>query len=277
MTREPVLELCGATVVKGGRRALDEVSLSLQAGEHLAILGPNGSGKSSLIQLLTRQCYALHRPGEPPPVRLFGRERWDISELRSQLGIVSPELQHRLVGGGVPRQLTGLETVVSGLLASEVLFLHHHVTPGMRSEAREALSSVGGAHLSDRAMSAMSTGEARRVLIARALVNRPRVLVLDEPTTGLDVVARSAFLADLRRIARAGTALLLVTHHVEEILPEIDRVLLLRDGRVAYDGPKEEALAASRLGEVFGGAVEVARANGEYLVRAATTPFEDRA
>lgn len=267
--REIVLELCDATLVRGGRRVLDRVTISVYGGEHLAIVGPNGSGKSSLIQLLTRQQYPLYRAEGPPPIRLFGEEHWDVVELRRRLGIVSPDLHQRFVNGTATGHLRAIDAVVSGFFASEVIFLHHHVTPAMRAHGGEALARVGVAHLADRPVNAMSTGEARRVLIARALVTRPRVLVLDEPTTGLDVVAREAFLSDLRRIARDGTTLLLITHHLEEILPEVERVLLLRDGRVAYDGPKAEVLTSPRLSETFAHPVQVHERDGEYSLATA--------
>ena len=275
MSREPVLELRRATLVKGGRSVLDDVTLTVYAGEHLAIVGPNGSGKSSLIQLLTRQYYPLYREDGPPPVLLFGREQWDVAELRTHLGIVSPDLQQRFVQGTDTGPLRAIDAVLSGFFASEVLFFHHQVTEEMRRRARHALERVGAGHLAGRPVNAMSTGEGRRVLIARALVHDPGVLVLDEPTTGLDLVARSAFLADLRRIANEGTTLLLITHHVEEILPEIERVLLLREGRVAHDGPKGEVLTSARLGELFGHPVELQEERGEYrltIAAAGTRP-----
>src|SRR5690606_1749014 len=179
-------------------------------------------------------------------------------------GIVSPDLQQRFVNGSATGHLRALEAVVSGFFASEMLFLHHRVTESMRARARRALERIAAAHLADRPVNEMSTGEARRVLIARALVNEPRVLVLDEPTTGLDLVARSEFLSDLRRIAADGTTLLLITHHVEEILPEIERVLLLREGRVVADGRKEEVLTSERLSGAFGHPLEVHREGEEY-------------
>jgi iron complex transport system ATP-binding protein len=136
----------------------------------------------------------------------------------------------------------------------------------MRRQAMEALDSVGAAHLADATLDTMSTGEARRVLIARALVHKPKALVLDEPTRGLDLVARHHFLERVRDIARRETTIILVTHHAEEIIPEIDRVILLRRGRVAYDGPKAAVLTAANLADVFDAAVTVDQANGYFKV-----------
>jgi iron complex transport system ATP-binding protein len=137
----------------------------------------------------------------------------------------------------------------------------------MRRSADEALDRVGATHLANTPVGSMSTGEARRVLIARALVHRPRALILDEPTRGLDLVAQHEFMERLRDVATAGTTIVLVTHHPEEIIPEIERVVLLRQGRVAYDGPKPAALTASTLSEVFGAPLAVHESGGYYHIR----------
>ena len=258
-----VLELRDATLVKGGRTILDSLDLAIEAGEHTAILGPNGSGKSSLIRLLTHHHHALARE-EGPSVRVMEEDRWNVEELRSRLGIVSPDLQRSFEAGSVLGPLTALEAVISGFFASEILFLHHVVTAEMRDGAREALEMAGAATLEGKRMNEMSTGEARRVLIARALVTSPAVLVLDEPTTGLDLVARGRFLERLRSIVAREVTLLLITHHVEEILPEIRRVLLLDAGRIVFDGPTAEALQAPRLSRLVGAPVRVERRGGWY-------------
>jgi iron complex transport system ATP-binding protein len=265
----PFLELTNATVVLGGARVLDGLTLALPASRHAAILGPNGAGKSTLMKLLTLQVYPVAPEHEdaPPPVRVFGQERWDVFTLRSRLGIVSADLHDRFVHGNSNGVVTAIDAVVSGFFATQGVFAHQRVTGEMRARAAEALARVEMEPLSQRTLDTLSTGEARRVLIARALVHRPQVLVLDEPTRGLDLVARHAFMERVRAVAREGTTILLVTHYVDEIIPEIDRVVLLKRGRIAADGPKREVLTASALGDAFEAPVAVDCAQGYYRAR----------
>jgi iron complex transport system ATP-binding protein len=266
-----VLELNEASVMRGGTLVIDRMSLTLHHGEHTAIIGPNGSGKSTLIQLLTGQVYPLARPDGPPPVRVLGRDRWDLTELRSRLGIITSDLHMRFVGGSSMGRVTGIEAVLAGFFSSEVLFFHHEVNATMRDRAEAALARVGALHLRDRKMNQMSTGEARRVIIARALVHDPAVLVLDEPTTGLDLVARDDFLAQLRRLTLEGATLIIVTHHVEEVIPEIERVVLLGNGRIVANGTPDETLTSDRLAEAFGASVSLTRGAAGYELRMAST------
>jgi iron complex transport system ATP-binding protein len=270
MAAAPVLELRDASVMRGGTRVLDRVSLTVHAGEHTAILGPNGAGKSSLIRLLTLQDYPLAAHGGAPPLRILGRARWELAALRARMGIVSAELDATFALGTRGGRVGGLEAVVSAFVASQGVFRHQVVTAAQWAAARAALVAVGAAHLADTAIVTMSAGEKRRVLIARALVARPDLLLLDEPTAGLDLVARHRFMEDVRRVAAAGATLLLVTHHVDEIVPEMRRVVLLDRGRVAADGPTAELLTAARLGALFGGRVRVSREAGYYQVRVAS-------
>jgi iron complex transport system ATP-binding protein len=263
----PFLEITDASVVLGTARVLDRLTLTIRTGEHTAILGPNGAGKSTLMKLLTLQLYPLAGANGAPAVRVFGHERWDVFALRAQLGIVSADLHERFVQGNADGMITGRNTVLSGFFASQGLFSHQRVTDAMRRQAGDALDRVDAAHLADTPLNTMSTGEARRVLIARALVHRPKALVLDEPTRGLDLVARHHFVERVRAVAQRGTTIVLVTHHVDEIFPEIDRVILLGRGRVAFDGPKATALTAPILGEVFGASLAVDEAHGYYHVR----------
>lgn len=255
-----VLDIGAASVMRGGRLALDRLSLRVASGQHTAILGPNGSGKSSLVQLIARQLYPLADDDGRSDVRLFGRSRWHVGELHRLLGIVSPAMQQDYTSD---RSLQVFDAVVSGFFAARGVGLQHQVTAAMRADAQDALRAMGGEALAGRSLASLSTGEARRVLIARALVHRPRALLLDEPCAGLDLVSRRHFLENLRRLAQAGTTLVLVTHHVEEILPEIGQVVLLRDGRILHQGRKAEVLSSAQLSEAFGLPIQV-QPHGDY-------------
>jgi iron complex transport system ATP-binding protein len=260
----PVLELHDATVIKGDRRVLDGLSLTIHADEHTAILGPNGAGKSVFVNLLTHQDRALARDNGTAPIRVFGNDNWNVSELRSQLGIISADLHQRFVIGNNEGRITAEAAVLSGFLASHGILRYRAITSEMRRRAAEALARMGVSQLARRRLDEMSSGEARRVLLARALVTSPRALVLDEPTTGLDLVARHDFMERVRQIARDGTTIILVTHHIEEIVPEIERVILLRDGRVLAAGPKRSVLTSERLSELFGAPITLEESDGYF-------------
>jgi len=248
------------SLLRGGRRVLDGVSFEIGVGENVAILGPNGSGKSSLVKLLTRELYPLAN-GVRSSLRVLGRDRWELFELRRHLGIVSPELQDTFAQG-----ITAREAVLSGFFSSVGLWTNHRVTSAMAASADRALRRLDVAPLADRPMNEMSAGEARRTLIARALVHGPRALVLDEPMTSLDLRAHRDFRETLRKLARGGTNVVLVTHALEDVIPEISRVVLVRDGRVFKDGPAEELLSGRTLSELYRMPVRVERAGGYYHV-----------
>jgi len=252
------VEFRNATVFRGSRKALDGLTLSIQAGEHVAILGPNGCGKSTLIKAITRECYPLlGRDG--PAVRIFGHDVWDVFTLRKLLGIVTSDLVWACT-----REFTGGEVVLSGFFSSIGVQPYHRVTPGMRRKAEEVLEKLEIPQLAERIMNEMSSGEARRVLIGRALVHDPKALVLDEPGNSLDLRALEELRVVLEKLARSGMMIVLVTHHLPEIIPEIERVILLRDGRLFRDGPKAQVLTSGTLSELFGGAVEVLERHGYY-------------
>jgi iron complex transport system ATP-binding protein len=262
----PLLELRDATVVKGGVRILDNLSLTIRDGEHTAILGPNGAGKTTLINLLTHQDYAFASDERPPTVRVLGQDRWHVFDLRSKLGIISNDLQQRFVAGHSAGRIRGDDAVISGFFATQGYLVNWSVSDEMREQARAALARLDALPLASKWMDEMSTGEARRVLIARALVSEPRALVLDEPSAGLDIAAKHRFLAMIRGIAQSGTTIALITHHVDEIIPEIDRVLLLKNGRVTESGPKSEMLTSASLSTLFDVSLTVEQRAGYFHV-----------
>ncbi|GAB3510752.1 ABC transporter ATP-binding protein [Pseudoxanthomonas daejeonensis] len=263
--RPPLIELDRASVTRGQVRVLHDLSLRIDQGQHTAILGANGCGKSTLIKLITRELYPLARSEGGPPVQVLGQSRWQVDRLRSQLGIVTGDFGATLAD---MHALTVEDAVLSGLFASFVLPPFREITEDMRTRAAEALDRAHALPLRRRLYAELSTGEARRVLIARALVNRPQALLLDEPGTGLDLVARGHLLAMLRALARQGVTLVLVTHHIEEIVPEIERVLLLQAGRVLADGPRAAVLTGERLSQAFAGPLRVWQERDSYLATA---------
>lgn len=250
----PLLDIDEASVRRDGKVILDRLRLRVMPGQHTAIVGPNGAGKSTLVKLVARRIYPLARADGGVPVSVFGRERWNVAELRSLLGIVSPALQREYTS---ELRLGVFEAVVSVFFAANGFGLDDVITDDMRERALAALAQVGAEHLVERAMTSLSTGEARRVLIARALVNAPRALLLDEPCAGLDMASRRRFLENLRELARRGTTLLLVTHHIEEILPEVQQVLLLKRGHTIAQGPKDAVLTDSALSGAYGMPIHV--------------------
>jgi len=231
---------------------LQDFNLSIRAGEHVAILGPNGCGKSTLILTMNCQIYPIVQPGMV--VRIFGRERWDLTQLRQHFGVVGTDLP-----GERTAVTSGLDAVIAGFFSASTLWPNLHVTTEMRERAAEALERIDAAHLARRMVGEMSAGEKRRIMIARALVHRPRQLLLDEPSNALDLAAQRELRETMRRLAQEGTGLVLVTHHLGDILPEIERIILMRDGRIQADGPRQELLTEARLSDLFRTPIRIGR------------------
>jgi iron complex transport system ATP-binding protein len=246
------LDLREVNVARSERVVLHDVNLKIRTGEHVAILGPNGCGKSTLILTMNCQIYPIFRPGMR--VRIFGRERWDLTELRKHFGVVGTDLP-----GERTAVTTGLEAVIAGFFSASTLWPNLHVTAEMRNGAHEALERMEALELAGQLVGEMSAGEKRRILIARALVHRPRQLLLDEPSNALDLAAQRELRETLRRLASEGTGVVLVTHNLGDILPEIKRVILMRAGRILADGPRAELLTEARLSELFNTRVRIGR------------------
>jgi iron complex transport system ATP-binding protein len=256
------LSMRNVDIARGQKVVLQDVNLSIARGEHIAILGPNGCGKSTLIKAMTCECYPIVRPGME--MKVYGRDRWEVQELRKHLGVVATELP-----GERTSVTRGLDAVVSGFFSSSTLWPNLEVTEPMRASALDALGLLGAAYLRDRWVGEMSAGEKRRVMIARALVHRPEMLLLDEPSNALDLAAQRELREILRDVAagsggRRGTGVVMVTHHLADILPEIDRVVMMRGGRIVADGRKQELLQAARLEELFGVEIELTERHGYW-------------
>ncbi|MDE4908808.1 ATP-binding cassette domain-containing protein [Methanogenium marinum] len=252
----PLLEFRNVTVMKGSKKLLDSLTVTIPEGEHIAILGPNGAGKSSFIKAIMREYYPLR--GDGVVFRVCGNDVWHVSDLRSHFGIVSNELQYTFT-----REITGRDVVLSGFFSSIGLYWHE-ATPAMEQKTDEILRFLEIDHLSDRLFTTLSSGEARRFLIGRALVHDPKTLILDEPTTSLDLHALHIFRATLRKIAQAGTGIIMVTHMLPDIIPETSRIILMKDGRFCGDGPKKEMLTGEWVGRHFGVPVHIREDDGWY-------------
>lgn len=253
----PLLDFHNLRVMRGQKIALDDFSLRVGADEHIAILGPNGCGKSTLIKTITRECYPVARPESS--MSILGEDTWDVFALRTRLGIVSNDWMLSCTGNAL-----GRDVVLSGFFSSISIFSNHAVTAQHRELADAALAALNISHLADRPVCEMSSGEARRVLIARALVHKPKALLFDEPCNSLDLAAQQSLRHTMSALAQAGTAIILVTHELADIVPEIQRVVLMSSGHVVADGPKEEILQVDRLAKLFGVSVEIARRDGHY-------------
>jgi iron complex transport system ATP-binding protein len=257
--REAFVEFEHVSVARGAKTVLHDISVRIACGEHVAILGPNGSGKSTLIKTMTCECYPIALPGMRSLI--FGRERWDVFELRKRLGVVA---------GDLPSERTldtaGGDAVISGFFASSTIWPEMHVTAAMRQRADAVLDRLDARHLAEKPVGEMSAGEMRRVLIGRALVHDPEMLLIDEPSNALDLAAQSELRHTLRKLAGQGIGIVLITHHLADIPPEIERVVMLRQGRIFADGPKGALLTEQRLREFFGIPVRVVQQDGYYHV-----------
>jgi iron complex transport system ATP-binding protein len=255
-----LIEFNSMTVMMGANVILDDLSLRIGVGEHVAILGPNGSGKSTLIKTITREHYPLAGDGGRS-FKIMGEEIWNISDLRGLLGIVNDDSEDPR-----PYAMTGTEMVLSGFFGSVGLFTNHVVTPAMETKASEVLEFLEIPHLGGKRITEISSGEYKRLVIARALVHDPKALILDEPTNSLDLHALFTFHRTLSKIARSGTSIILVTHNLQDIIPEIERVIMIKDGKIFKDGPKKSVLTAANVSALFNLPLELHQHNGCYRV-----------
>jgi iron complex transport system ATP-binding protein len=253
----PILDIQHAIVYRGDSRVFSDFSFALHEGEHAAIVGPNGAGKSTLLKLLAGEVHPV--PSDETSIRLFGEEQWNVWDVRKRLGMVSHDLQHQYMD-----QVTGLKVILSGFYASIGIYGHQDFSYAQIARADEMSEEMGVSSLKDRRFGEMSTGEQRRCLLGRALVHEPTALVLDEPTSGLDLTATFHYLDLVRAHMRKGKTLLLVTHHIHEIPPEVERVVFLKQGEIIQDGEKRSVLTDANLSKLFDCPVALAHANGWY-------------
>jgi iron complex transport system ATP-binding protein len=254
---EALVELEHVYVARGSHVILQDVSLRVAAGEHLVILGPNGCGKSTLLKTITCECYPLAKP--ETRVRILDRERWDLTELKRRMGVVSAELPGRQT-----LTTTGFDAILTGFFSSSTLWPNLTVTAAMRERAEEVMVLVGASGLREKPVGQMSAGQQRRVMIGRALAGGGEMLLLDEPSNALDMGAQHDLREMLRGLAKRGTAIVLITHQIADILPEMERVVMMREGRIAADGAKAELLTESKLSELFGREIALVERSGYF-------------
>ncbi len=260
MSDAPLIEIRNATIYRGSTRVFDGFNLTIEQHEQVAILGPNGSGKTTLLKVVNREIYPVLK--EDSSVHILGRSRWNVWELRSHIGVVSHDLQMKY-----RESISGLDVVLSGYLSSVGIhgYLAGRISDAQKKTARQIMQDLGVEYLADTPLKNMSTGQQRRCLLGRALVHDPDTLILDEPTAGLDLSASFDYLARIRDLVASGKNIVLVTHLLNEIPPDIERIVLLREGSIVADGPKEEVLTVENLQTTYGTAIKLTRVDGYYL------------
>ena len=262
-TSPAIVQMEHVYAARDGQLVLHDLSLRIAKGEHLVLLGPNGCGKSTLLKILTCELYPVSSPGTT--LRIFDRERWDVTELRRRMGVVSADLP-----GKPMLTTTGFDAVLTGFFSSSTLWPNLLVTPAMRERAEHILEQVQGTAMRDKLVGTMSAGQQRRIMIGRAMAGTTgevQMLLLDEPSNALDLAAQYDLRQTLRQLAQSGTAIFLVTHQVADILPEISRVLMMREGRFEADGTKAELLTSDRLSALFACPVRIDQQDGFYFAR----------
>ena len=256
MTQE-LLRLHDAKVKMDGRVILDVDDFVINQGERIVVLGPNGSGKSTLVKLLTKEIEPVWR--ETPPVLFMGQPDPSEETLIETVGLVSTDVQERMM---VHR--TVFDIVLGGFFGSVGVPFHIGASDEQVEQARKAIREIGIPSLSERDMLTLSTGQARRALIARALINGPALLIFDEPTSGLDPEGAWNMRQSLSALAKAGHTILVITHNVSDIMPEFDRVVMLQDAHIVADGPKEEVLTTQKLRHLFSVPITLVETDGRY-------------
>ena len=260
MSDVPLIDIRNATIYRGETRVFENLNLTLEQREPTAILGPNGSGKTTLLKVINRELYPVHH--ENSWVRILGQEHWNVWTLRAQIGIVSHDLQTRY-----PDTTSGLSVVLSGYLSS--IGIHGSLANRIEREqierALQIMRELGIESFARTPLGKMSTGQQHRCLLARALVHDPHTLILDEPTAGLDLAASFDYVRRIKKLAAEGRNIVLVTHLLNEIPPDIDRIILLRQGEIMADGPKHEVLIEENLAKTYDTDIRVTNIDGYYL------------
>ncbi|MDX1320477.1 MAG: ATP-binding cassette domain-containing protein [Oceanospirillum sp.] len=257
MPSTPLAELNNITAFRGDRKVLENFNLTLHEGESVAILGPNGCGKSTLLKLLTREIYHVDKPESSLLIK--GQDRINLMQLREWLGVVSQDLQEFYTP-----YTKGRDVVASGLLGAIGVHDHLQLTESQQQRVDEVIGQLGLAYLNDTMFQQLSTGQQRRLLLARALIHNPSTLIFDEPTNSLDLQASFELIATMRGLVQSGTNLLIATHHVQEVVPEIERIIFMKDGQIIADGDKTALLTSEHLSDLYGVKLKLMVQDGFY-------------
>ena len=257
-TTKPLLEFENISAYRGLSLALEDITFSIAKGQSTVILGPNGAGKSTLLKLMTRELYPAS--DDIGMLRIFGEERWNIWDLRPRLGIVSLDVQHQYNGF-----VCGEDVILSGIHSTIGHVQRSELSDVELQRGREIAEELGISGLLEKPFHSMSTGEQRRCIMGRALINRPELMILDEPTSGMDPGGTFESLDRSAQLINDGTTILLVTHYVHEIMPAINRVILLKEGRIMAMGDKQDVLTDANLSKLFGVKVRVNCDRGYYF------------
>ncbi len=256
---DKALELRNVSVVKEGKRILNKVNLDIEVGENVAIIGLNGSGKTTLLKLLRGDVYPYDDDECDYGMKIFGETRWNIFELRGMMGVVSMDLQTRFAP-----QTTVREVIGSGFFGSLDVFRGMTVTDEMEELILFRAKELGIEDLLTRQIEGLSLGEMRRTLIARALITNPKMLVLDEPMTGLDIVMKSKFRKMFDILIDSGVCIVLITHDLTDIPLKVDRIVMIRDGEIYADGNKQTLLNDKNVSALYGENIKVESTDGIY-------------
>lgn len=260
----PIVDLKHVYVARGTEVVLHDVSVLIHAGENLAILGPNGCGKSTLLKTITCDLYPIVRP--ETSVNIMGRQRWDLTTLKRKMGVVTADLPGRQT-----LSTTGIDAILTGFFSSSTLWPNLHVTAQMRQHAEQIICQIGAETLRDKLVGEMSAGQQRRIMIGRAIAGTTsadeggvQMLLLDEPSNALDIGAQHDLREMLRLLAQRGTSILLITHHIADILPEMNRIVMMNAGRIVADGTKAELMNEPRMSELFGRDIRMSERDGYW-------------
>ncbi|MBM37939.1 MAG: molybdenum ABC transporter ATP-binding protein [Woeseia sp.] len=260
MSIKNLLEIKNATLWRGSTRVFYNLSLDIKKNECVAILGPNGSGKTTLLKAINREIYPVQE--KQSYIKILGQDNWNVWDLRKNIGVVSNDLHQNYY-----KSSTALEVVISGFHSS--IGIHGNIstliTESQINLAKKKLSELGLEKLKNTPLSKMSTGQQRRCILARALVHEPKTLIFDEPTSGLDFAGCFNYLKHIRKLCQSGCNVIIVTHHLNEIPPEITRVILLKNGAIAADGEKFDILTSEILSQIYEIPIKVTNVNGHYL------------